>query len=78
MGVTEWLLLIVVVILIPLAVAVAVTLWSLEQARQRTKRNRPGRIRRVPLVTDPANPAPTSIGHPDATLDPSPSPEDPR
>jgi hypothetical protein len=40
-------LLIVVVILIPLAIAVAVTLWSLEQARQRNRKNRPGAVRRV-------------------------------
>jgi hypothetical protein len=36
----EWFILIVVVILIPLAIAVAVTLWTLEMARQRNKRNR--------------------------------------
>lgn len=40
---TEWVLLIVVVILVPLAIAVAVTLWTLEQARLRNKRNRPDR-----------------------------------
>lgn len=40
---TEWFLLIVVVILVPLAIAVAVTLWTLEQARLRNKRNRPDR-----------------------------------
>ncbi len=38
----EWFLVIVVVILIPLAIAVAVTLWTLEMARQRNPRNRPG------------------------------------
>jgi len=38
----EWFLLIVVVILVPLAIAVAVTLWTLEQARRRNPRNRPG------------------------------------
>ena len=38
----EWFLIIVVVILIPLAVAVAVTLWTLEMARKRNPRNRPG------------------------------------
>ena len=37
----EWFLLIVVVILIPLIIAVAVTLWTLEMARQRNRRNRP-------------------------------------
>lgn len=36
-------MLIVVVVLVPLAIAVAVTLWTLEQARLRNKRNRPDR-----------------------------------
>ena len=36
---TEWFILIVIVILLPLAIAVAVTLWTLEMARQRNKRN---------------------------------------
>lgn len=38
----EWFLIIVVVILIPLAIAVAVTMWTLEMARRRNPRNRPG------------------------------------
>ena len=38
----EWFLLIVVVILVPLAIAIGVTLWTLEMARQRNSRNRPG------------------------------------
>ena len=38
----EWFLLIVVVIGVPLVVAVVVTLWTLEQARQRTRKNRTG------------------------------------
>lgn len=38
----EWFLLIVVVILVPLLIAVIVTLWTLEQARKRNRRNRPG------------------------------------
>ncbi len=38
----EWFLVIVVVILIPLVIAVAVTLWTLEMARRRNPRNRPG------------------------------------
>ena len=37
----EWFLLIVVVLGVPLVVAVVVTLWTLEQARQRNRRNRP-------------------------------------
>lgn len=54
-GATEWFLLIVVVILIPLIIAVAVTLWSLEQARQRNKKNRPNaKVRRVALPAAPA------------------------
>jgi len=36
----EWFLLIVVVIGVPLIVAVVVTLWTLEQARQRNRKNR--------------------------------------
>src|SRR5680860_225922 len=40
MGGFEWFLLIVVVILVPLVVAGAVTLWTLEQARKRNRRNR--------------------------------------
>ncbi len=37
----EWFLLIVVVLGVPLVVAVVVTLWTLEQARQRNRKNRP-------------------------------------
>ncbi|MDP9354091.1 MAG: hypothetical protein M3R02_02195 [Chloroflexota bacterium] len=39
MGTTEWVLL-VLVILVPLVIAVAVTLWTLEQARLRSRQNR--------------------------------------
>lgn len=59
----EWFLLIVVVILLPLAIAVAVTLWTLEMARRRNPRNRPGgkvsgtkRRATRPTGTDPAEP----------------------
>lgn len=38
----EWFLLIVVVIAVPLIVAVVVTLWTLEQARLRNRKNRGG------------------------------------
>ncbi len=38
----EWFLVIVVVILVPLGIAIAVTLWTLEMARRRNPRNRPG------------------------------------
>jgi hypothetical protein len=57
LGATEWFLLIVVVILIPLGIAVTVTRWSLEQARQRTKRNRSGAVRRVALPEEPQAPS---------------------
>lgn len=40
MSTFEWFLLIVVVIGVPLIVAVVVTLWTLEQARKRQRRNR--------------------------------------
>ncbi len=36
----EWFLLVVVVIAVPLVVAGVVTLWTLEQARQRNRKNR--------------------------------------
>lgn len=36
----EWFLLVVVVIAVPLVVAVAITLWTLEQAKQRNRKNR--------------------------------------
>ena len=36
----EWFLLVVVVIAVPLIVAVVVTRWTLEQARQRNRKNR--------------------------------------
>ena len=38
----EWFLVIGVVILLPLVLAVVVTLWTLEMARKRNPRNRPG------------------------------------
>lgn len=37
---TEWFLLIVIVIGVPLAIAVGVTIWTLEMARLRNKKNR--------------------------------------
>jgi len=42
MNTFEWFLLVIVVIGVPLVVAVVVTLWTLEQARQRKRANRPG------------------------------------
>ena len=43
MGTREWVLT-AAVIVVPLIIAVVVTLWSLEQARYRPKRWRPGRV----------------------------------
>lgn len=37
----EWFLLIVVVIGVPLVLAVVITLWTIDQARKRSKQNRP-------------------------------------
>ena len=42
MGLTEYVLL-VLVILVPLVIATAVTMWTLEQARLRSKKNRRSR-----------------------------------
>lgn len=55
MGAQEWLLL-GAVIMVPLVIAVIVTLWTLEQAIKRNKRNRPAKaVRRVTAaVTEPA------------------------
>lgn len=62
----EWFLVIVIVILVPLAIAVGVTLWTLEMARQRNRRNRPdakpsGVARRATRFSD------RSAAHPVAT-----------
>lgn len=64
MGTQEWLLL-ALVLIVPLIIAVVVTLWTLEQAIKRNKKNQTGRkVRRVAEpVTDvepPAEVAPTS------------------
>lgn len=56
MGAQEWLLLAAVVI-VPLLVAIAVTLWTLEQAIKRNRKNQKGRAtRRVaePVFDPPA------------------------
>jgi hypothetical protein len=53
MGLQEYLLL-VLVILVPLIIAVVVTLWTLEQARLRNKKNR----KRPAQSTPEASPAP--------------------
>jgi hypothetical protein len=53
----EWFILIVVVILVPLVIAVAVTLWTLEMARQRTKRNRSDGSRAIGVKRRATRPA---------------------
>jgi len=57
---TEWFLLIVIVILIPLVIAVAVTLWTLEMARQRNKRNRGDRATGVKRRATRSEPSSTA------------------
>jgi hypothetical protein len=49
MGLQEYLLL-ALVILLPLVIAVAVTLWTLEQARLRSKKNRKRSANTAPPV----------------------------
>jgi len=59
MGIQEWILL-AVVIIVPLIVAILVTLWTLEQAIKRNRKNQPGRTtRRVaePVDETPSEPA---------------------
>jgi hypothetical protein len=51
MGSKEYLLL-AMVILVPLVIAVAVTLWTLEQARLRSKQNRPRPAKPADLLSD--------------------------
>ncbi|CAA9567637.1 MAG: hypothetical protein AVDCRST_MAG70-2181 [uncultured Thermomicrobiales bacterium] len=82
----EWFLLVVVVIGLPLLIAVVVTLWTLEQARQRQRKNRgpagAGRIspsRRAVPCPDPAMGGSTEPGSsrqtgasPDGTQDARP------
>jgi uncharacterized membrane protein YgcG len=51
MGTQEWLLL-GVVLVVPLVVAITVTLWTLEQAMKRNRKNRPDRSAR--RVSEPA------------------------
>ena len=57
MGAQEWLLLAAVVI-VPLLVAIAVTLWTLEQAIKRNRKNQKGRTTRrvAEPVFDPPTP----------------------
>jgi hypothetical protein len=58
MGLQEYVLL-VLVILIPLVIAVAVTLWTLEQARMRSKKNRKRPAARK-VEAPPASDSPSS------------------
>lgn len=81
----EWFLLVVVVILVPLAIAIAVTLWTLEQARKRNRRNRPdGRqpgVKRQATRTASEDRASEGVNEsePDRRLDePGVAPRDPR
>jgi hypothetical protein len=65
MGTQEWLLL-GIVLVVPLVVAIAVTLWTLEQAIKRNRKNRPDRVaRRVsePVTDTVAAPASGSTSH---------------
>ncbi len=74
----EWFLVIVVVFLIPLAIAVVVTLWTLEMARRRNPRNRPGgkqsgtkrRATREPTSPPTAAPANDARADDDADVTP--------
>ena len=56
MGTKEYLLL-VLVIVVPLVIATVVTLWTLEQARLRSKKNRKPSRTKVDSGTPPADPA---------------------
>lgn len=51
MGSKEYLLL-AMVILVPLVIAVVVTLWTLEQARLRSRQNRPRPAKSTDLLSD--------------------------
>lgn len=60
MGTQEWILLGVVLVL-PLIIAIAVTLWTLEQAIKRNRKNRPDRAaRRVAEPVADAGPLPAT------------------
>jgi hypothetical protein len=55
MGTKEYLLL-VMVIVVPLVIATVVTLWTLEQARLRSKKNRRSPRAKTGANTPPADP----------------------
>jgi uncharacterized protein YpmS len=54
MGLQEYLLL-AMVIVIPLIIAVMVTLWTLEQARMRNKKNRKRPAKTTPEAAPPSD-----------------------
>lgn len=61
MSTTEWLLL-VVVLVVPLLIAVMVTLWTLEQARLRSRKARGGGAKATQVAAEPAESAERSDG----------------
>ena len=66
MGTQEWILL-TLVLVIPLLIAIVVTLWTLEQALKRNKKNREDKaVRRAsePVSEEPADL--TSVSGPDS------------
>jgi uncharacterized membrane protein len=56
MGLQEYLLL-ALVILLPLVIAIVVTLWTLEQARLRNKKNRKRPAQASPEAAPPGEPS---------------------
>ena len=66
MGAQEWLLLIAVVA-VPLLVAILVTLWTLEQAIKRNRKNQKGRSTR--RVAEPVQDSTPDSTGPDSTSD---------
>jgi len=70
MGTQEWILL-TLVLVIPLLIAIVVTLWTLEQALKRNKKNREDKaVRRAS--------EPVSEETPRATTEPVPDPDSSR
>ena len=65
MGTQEWILL-TLVLVIPLLIAIVVTLWTLEQALKRNKKNREGKtVRRAAEPVSDETPEADSIPVPD-------------
>ena len=66
MGTQEWILL-ALVLVIPLIIAIVVTLWTLEQALKRNKKNREDKaVRRASEPVSDELPAPNSEPVPDS------------